>query len=66
MTQDTELHRAVGRIEGQLDTVIEMLKAGDGRHERHEKRIGAVEKRQAWYSGAAAAVGALVAYVVKH
>jgi len=66
MTQDTELHRAVGRIEGQLGTVIDMLKSGDGRHERHEKRIGAVEKKQAWYSGAAAAVGVIAAYLVKH
>jgi len=66
MTQDTELHRAVGRIEGQLGTVIDMLKAGDGRHDRHEKRIGAVEKKQAWYSGAAAAVGVIAAYLVKH
>jgi hypothetical protein len=31
-----------------------------------EKRVGVVEKRQAWYSGAAAAVGAVVAVLVKH
>jgi hypothetical protein len=66
MTQDSEFHRALGRIEGQLATVIDMLKSGDGRHDRTENRVGAVERRQAWYSGAAAAVGAIVAYVVKH
>ena len=65
-----ELHRAVGRIEGQLATVIDMLGTRNARDEAHNervnKRVAAVEKKQAWYSGAAATVGALVAYLVKH
>jgi hypothetical protein len=67
---ETDLHRAVGRVEGKLDSVIDMLTAGNARHDaRHDgfdKRVAAVEKRQAWYSGAAAAVGAIVAYLVKY
>lgn len=49
---ETDLHRAVGRV--------------DGRDEHVDKRLGAVEKKQAWYSGAAAADGAIVAVLVKH
>jgi hypothetical protein len=65
-----ELHRAVGRIEGKLDTVIESLAARNARDDAHDasvnKRLTAVEKKQAWYSGAAAAVGAIVAVLTKH
>jgi hypothetical protein len=65
-----ELHRAVGRIEGQLATVIDMLGTRNARDEAHDervnKRVAAVEKKLAWYSGAAATVGAVVAYFVKH
>jgi hypothetical protein len=67
---ETDLHRAVGRIEGKLDSVIDMLTAANARHDaRHDgfdKRVGAVENKQAWYSGAAATVGAIVAILVKH
>jgi len=65
-----DLHRAVGRIEGRLDTIIDLLKDRNARDDANkaivEKRVAAVEKRQAWYSGAAAAVGAVVAVLVKH
>ena len=65
-----ELHRAVGRIEGQLATVIEMLGTRNARDDAHDervnKRVASVERKQAWYSGAAAAVGAIVAVLVKH
>ncbi len=63
---ETDLHRAVGRIEGKLDSVIDMLTTGNARHDGFDKRVAAVEKKQAWYSGAAAAVGAIAAYLVKH
>jgi hypothetical protein len=68
-----ELHRAVGRVEGKLDglagkvdDIAATLAARDGRDTHVDKRLGAVEKKQAWYSGAAAAVGAIVAVLVKH
>jgi hypothetical protein len=57
-----ELHRAVGRVEGKIDGIVEML----ARHEGFDKRVAAVERKQAWYSGAAAAVGVIAAYVFKH
>lgn len=61
-----ELHRAVGRVEGKIDGIVEMLAARNARDESVDKRVTAVERKQAWYSGAAAAVGALVAVFVKH
>jgi hypothetical protein len=64
------LHRAVGRIEGQLERIIDLLGARNARDDAHDagvdKRVTAVEKKQAWYSGAAAAVGAIVAVLTKH
>jgi hypothetical protein len=64
------LHRAVGRIEGKLETIIELLKDRNSRDDADkanvDRRVAAVEKRQAWYSGPAAAVGAVVAVLVKH
>jgi hypothetical protein len=68
-----ELHRAVGRMEGKIDglagkvdDIADLLAARDAREKDIDKRVGAVEKKQAWYSGAAAAVGAIVAVLVKH
>jgi hypothetical protein len=51
-----------GRLEGmdaKLDGIAGMLTTRD-------ERLGKVEKRQAWWSGAAATVGAIVAVLVKH
>jgi hypothetical protein len=65
-----ELHRAIGRIEGQLERIIEGLGVRNARDDAHDaavdKRVTAVERKQAWYSGAAAAVGAIAAVLVKH
>jgi hypothetical protein len=61
-----ELHRAVGRMEGKIDGIVEMLTARNVRDESVDKRVSVVERNQAWYSGAAAAVGAIAAYVFKH
>jgi hypothetical protein len=56
-----QLHRAIGGIEGKLDGIAEALAARNARDNAHDenvgKRLGRLEKRQAWYSGAAAAVG---------
>jgi hypothetical protein len=53
-------------MEGKIDGIVEMLTARNARDEHVDKRVSAVEKKQAWYSGAAAAVGAIVAVLVKH
>jgi hypothetical protein len=61
-----ELHRAVGRIEGKIDGIVETLAVRNARDARVNKRVAGLERRQAWYSGAAAAVGVIAAYVFKH
>jgi hypothetical protein len=66
MSELTELHRAVGRIEGKIDTFIEQMKVGDDRHGKLETRVRSVEGRIHWYSGLAAAVGALVGFGGAH
>jgi hypothetical protein len=68
-----ELHRAVGRMEGKIDglagkvdDIADLLATRDAHEKDIDKRVAAVEKKQAWYSGAAAAVGAIVAVLTKH
>jgi hypothetical protein len=41
-------------MEGKIDGIVEMLTARNARDERVDKRVAAVEKKQAWYAGAAA------------
>jgi len=55
-----ELHRAIGRVEGKLDTFIEQMKAQDNRTIELEVRTRKVENRQHWYSGLGAAIGLLL------
>jgi len=53
-----ELQRSTGRIE----EAVTALKEGDRDRERRLRRV---ENKQHWYSGAAAVVGAVVAYFTK-
>lgn len=67
MTAATEeLHRAVGRIEGKLDTFIEQMKTQDDRATTLTGRLDKVENRQHWYSGFAAAIGVLFGIGSEH
>lgn len=65
MADRSELHRTVGRIEGKLDTFIAQMKAHDDRTTDLEVRTRKLEARQHWYAGAAATVGAFIAYFTK-
>jgi len=47
-----DVARALGRIEGKLDDLLDS-------REDQEKRIRALESKSAWMAGAAAAVGAV-------
>lgn len=55
-----ELHRSLGRVEGKLDSLIESFGGQDKRHEELDRRVGRVEQRQHWYSGAATIIGAII------
>jgi hypothetical protein len=57
MAANDELHRAVGRIEGKLDTFIAQMKTQDERATDLEVRTRRVESRLHWYSGAGAIFG---------
>lgn len=65
-----ELQRSLGRVEGKLDALIDATTAHETRREERfngvEQRIRKVEARQHWYSGAAAAIGALLGVVGGH
>ena len=65
MSDLTELHRAIGRIEGKIDTFIEQMRLQDERHGKLEGRMRKVEARQHWYAGAGTVVGAIVAFFAK-
>jgi len=61
-----ELRQSTGRVEGQLGTFIGQMKVQDDRTTEHDVRIRKVENRQHWYSGVAAAVGALAGAMGVH
>jgi hypothetical protein len=62
---ETELHRAVGRIEGKLDFLVEASTRGSTRVDRLEKRMRTAERRISWYSGTAAVIAACFSYFVR-
>jgi hypothetical protein len=64
MTQDTNVRQALGRVEAQLAMVIDMLKTGDGRYEKLERRVRSVENKSAGYASAAAVVATFAAYLM--
>jgi hypothetical protein len=65
MSDETDLYLCLGRIEGKIDAI----------HIRQETqaaditaiviRVTQIEKRMAWWAGGAAAVGALIGYVIQ-
>lgn len=65
-TKADEVQRSMGRIEGKLDTFIAQMKAQDDRTTAQEVRLRKVENRQHWYSGAGAAIGALLGALGVH
>jgi hypothetical protein len=66
MTENTELHRSVGRIEGKLDTFIQQMKTQDERGTDLEVRTRKLESRQSWTSGASAILGIIFGSFTQH
>ena len=58
----------LGEIKGQLTSLIALVGAKhqeyDQKFERHENRLGSLERSKAWLLGAAATIGALVSFIV--
>jgi hypothetical protein len=51
--ETTGIERAIGRLEGKMDLLIDM-------HASNEKRVGAVEKKVWWASGAAGVIAVIL------
>lgn len=69
MTTLDDIHFTVGKIDGKVSMLMQEVtaqgKIQDDRAIALEIRVRAVESRQHWYAGAAAAISALAAYVFK-
>lgn len=59
-----ELQRALGRVEGKLDTFIAQMASQDDRTTELEVRMRRVENRQHWYSGIGATLGMLAGFFI--
>lgn len=55
-----EIQRALGRIESALDAIKDDISSTAERLDKYNDRISGLERKQHWYSGFAAAVGALI------
>lgn len=56
----------LGRIEGKLDAVVAKIEGLEKTHEKHDGRLGSLERSRATVMGWAAAVGAGASYLVSH
>lgn len=61
MADDSELQRALGRVEGKLDQALsafaEQAKSHSTQFAALDRRVGSVEKKVWWFSGFAALAG---------
>lgn len=64
MSDDVEVHRALGRIEGKLDGMLGRMTAQENRHADHESRIRAIEAGQNKQLGWAAAMGSVASIII--
>jgi hypothetical protein len=62
----SEIHRALGRVEGKIDNMLIQMKAHDDRTTDLEVRTRKVENKQYWISGLGSAVGAIVGLLTGH
>lgn len=60
------IYRAIGSLEGKVDTFITQMRTQDDRTTNLEVRTRKVENRQHWYSGGGAVIGLLLGAVGMH
>ena len=63
-TQDNVLI-AIGRLEGKVESLINLLKSHSNALEEYDNRIRNLEQGRAWVLGAAAAIGAATSFIGK-
>ena len=65
METDDQILLALGRLEGKVDSLVSRQKVIDDELDKHESRLRSLEQGKSWMLGAAAAIGALVSFLVK-
>lgn len=64
MNELTDIHRALGRIEGQLGEIAKSIKSREDDHEELEERTRTLETAQAHAAGRQSVISAAVSTVV--
>jgi len=57
---ESEIMLAIGRLEGKVDTLIQMQRMQEDQIKNHEERLRQLEHSRSFAMGMAAAVGAVV------
>ena len=63
--KNSDLMLAIGNLQGTIRGIDDKLDDHKDRMNSHSKRIGTVERHQAWWAGAAASVGAIAGILAK-
>ena len=61
---ESELIYALGRLEGKVDTLIQLQRLQEEQIKIHEERIRTLERSRSYAMGIAAAVGAVISTAV--
>lgn len=61
-----QLERSMGRVEGKLDSLIDLVNKQGVRQDTQDKRIGKVERKQTWLSAVIGTVAALLGGSAEH
>ena len=60
MHGESEMMLAIGRLEGKVDTLIQMQRIQEDQIKNHEERLRELEHSRSFTMGMAAAIGAVV------
>lgn len=61
---ESEIMLAIGRLEGKVDTLIQMQRIQEDQIKNHEDRLRQLEHSKSYAMGIAAAIGAVVSTVM--
>lgn len=61
---ESEIMLAIGRLEGKVDTLIQMQRIQEEQIKNHEDRLRQLEHSKSYAMGIAAAIGAIVSTVM--
>lgn len=61
---DSEMMLAIGRLEGKVDTLIQLQRLQEEQIKNHEERLRHLEHTKSYAMGIAAAIGAVISMVM--